>query len=466
MKAKFIIIIISLSSLFACTTKKTNQPIEIDETSKIESIEQTIEIDSVWAGHPVDFCLYTHEDKQYTAYYNANRNLVVGQRNIDDKNFKLHIIPPTSYETTGGTSTVVGWDSHNYLTLAIDKDGFIHLAGNMHSNPLTYFKSTSPNDISTLVQEMEMIGTNEKRCTYPHFILSKDKELIFHYRDGGSGHGSEIYNIYSTKTKNWSRMLDVPLTDGREVMSAYQSEPTIMEDGWYHVYWVWRDTPDCETNHDLSYMKSPDLKNWYDAFGNKIELPATIDKKGLIVDPIPAKGGIINLAAKLLLDEKNNPVFVYHKYDSVGNLQLYIAHIDDQKWVYTQVTNWDHRWDFSGRGSINFEFRFKDFKKRTDGYYEIGYWHTKYGNNTMLLNNKFENIGKVLKAKSFASDLQVEGNFSNLLVRTITDLGQTNNENSRYILKWETLNSNRDLPREKPWPKPSKLILYKLKKAE
>ena len=34
-----------------------------------------------------------------------------------------------------------------------------------------------------------------------------------------------------------------------------------------------------------------------------IKLPATLDNKSVIVDPIPAKGGIINLAAKLCLDE-------------------------------------------------------------------------------------------------------------------------------------------------------------------
>ena len=41
-----------------------------------------------------------------------------------------------------------------------------------------------------------------------------------------------------------------------------------------------------------------------------------------------------------------------------------------------------------------------------------------------------------------------------------------NEENTRYVLKWETLNSNRDRPRPKPWPGPSRLILYKLKKAK
>lgn len=197
MKTKLVILIVGFLLLFACSTKKTNQPIEIDETGKTETIEQVIEIDSVWAGHPVGFCLYTHGDRQYIAYYNANRNLVVGQRNLEDENFDLHIMPPTSRETSGGTSTVLGWDSHNSVTLGIDKDGFIHLSGNMHTNPITYFKSKHANDISSLVQEMEMIGTNEKRSTYPHFMLTKDGELIFHYRDGGSGNGNEIYNIYS-----------------------------------------------------------------------------------------------------------------------------------------------------------------------------------------------------------------------------------------------------------------------------
>ena len=69
-------------------------------------------------------------------------------------------------------------------------------------------------------------------------------------------------------------------------------------------------------------MKSPDLKTWYNAFGEEVRLPATIDQEATVVDPIPPGGGIINLAAKLVLDEQENPTFVYHKYDSVGNLQF------------------------------------------------------------------------------------------------------------------------------------------------
>jgi hypothetical protein len=462
-KMKIILILISIFS-FQLLTSAQNQSIILDETNSKESIEQTIKIDSVWAGHPVGFCLYTHENFQYIAYYNAKRNMVVGQRNLNEDTFELHIMPATFRETSGGTSTVLAWDSHNSVTIGIDKDGFIHLSGNMHGNPITYFKSTKPNDITTLAQEMKIVGTEEKRCTYPHFMLSKEGELLFHYRDGGSGNGNEIYNIYMCESKKWSRMLDVPLTDGQGLMNAYQTQPTIMKDGWYHVYWVWRDTPDCSTNHDLSYIKSPDLKNWFNAFGEAIKLPATLDKKSVIVDPIPAKGGIINLAAKLCLDENNAPVFAYHKYDSNGNIQFYTAQTKNGKWIYEQITNWNYRWEFSGNGSINVEVSIIGFNKRDDGFYEIDYWHIKHGNGTILLNDKFENCGKVLKPEGFASQLLVEGNFQGLLVKTRGDLGKSGEAGKRWILKWETLNANRDRPRPKPWPESSQLYLYKLKK--
>ncbi|NCT09049.1 MAG: hypothetical protein GW772_03075 [Flavobacteriia bacterium] len=465
MKKQQIILFFSILIVFACQRKQFSKFVVVDETDKTESIEQIIEIDSVWAGHPVDFCLYTHKTRQYIAYYNANRNMVVGQRNLDEDKFDLHILPPTFREEAGGTSTVLGWDGHNYITIGIDKNGYIHVSGNVHANPLTYFRSTKPNDISTLEQVFEMIGTEEKRTTYPRFMVTKEGDFLYNYRDGGSGNGKEIYNIYNSETKTWKRFFDEPLTDGLGLMSAYQTQPTLLKDGWYHMYWVWRDTPDCSTNHDLSYMKSSDLKKWYNAFGEPVELPASPDKKLLIVDPIPVKGGIINLAAKMVLDDKNKPVFTYHKYDSDGNIQLYTAQIQDNKWIFKQVTNWDYRWEFSGMGTMIFELNLKNFTKRADGKYEIDYWHIKYGDGTILLNDKFEGIGKTLKSDIFGKDMKFEGTFPGLIVQSINDLGKTQDDDIRYVLKWETLSNNRDKPRQKPWPKSSRLILYKLKKA-
>ncbi len=465
MKNLFLILACPAFLLAACSQKPSG-PVTIDESHHSGSIVHTIAIDSVWAGHPVGFCLYTHGNRQYIAYYNANRNMVVGQRNLDEDSFQLHIMPATERETAGGTSTVLDWDSHNFVTLGIDREGFIHLSGNVHVHPLTYFKSTLPNDISSLEQIFEMVGAGENRTTYPHFMLTKEGELLYHYRDGSSGNGNEIYNMYNTETKTWKRLLDTPLTDGQGLMNAYQSQPTLLKDGWYHMYWVWRDTPDCSTNHDLSYMKSPDLLNWFDAAGNPISMPATLDQKPLIVDPIPAEGGIINLAAKMVLDEKNNPVFVYHKFDSLGNTQMYSARFINDKWEYKQLTDWGYRWFFSGNGSINSEIVLKGFRPRTDGSYEVDYWHIKYGEGCILLDENFECTGKVIKPKSFEAAQIVEGNFPGLQVRTARDIGEVPENGIRYLLKWETIPRNRDRAPEKPWPGPSRLYLYKVMYAE
>ena len=459
-------VFITLAGVVNLSGQENHPQIVIDETSRKESIVQVIEIDRVWSGHPVGFSLLTDGNRQYIAYYNAGRNMVVGQRDIGDENFSLHIMTPTTRQSAGGTSTVLGWDSHNYVTLGIDKEGYLHLSGNMHVNPLTYFRSNKPGDISTLVQVMEMTGKDEKRCTYPHFINNREGELLFHYRDGSSGSGNEIYNIYSCETKKWSRLLDTPLTDGQGLMNAYQSQPVLLADDWYHVYWVWRDTPDCSTNHDLSYMKSPDLKNWFNAFGEPVTLPATLGKRSVIVDPVPVKGGMINLAAKLCLDENNKPFFIYHKYDPDGNLQLFAARTGNNKWIIQQVTHWDYRWEFSGNGSIIREVVVKDFRKRKDGYFEAGYWHTKYGTGTILIDEKMENYGKVLKAPPFSETLKTEGNFPGLAIQISSDNGKTDEHGMKYLLKWETLPANRDKARPEPWPEASRLLLYKLRISE
>lgn len=430
-------------------------------TSTTAPMEMPIPIDSVWAGHPVGFSLLTYGDRQYIAYYNAHRNMVLGQRNLEDDSFDLHKLPATDRKNSGGTSTVLNWDSHNYVTLAVDKAGFIHLAGNMHVHPITYFRSTKPHDISEMIQVRSMVGTEEDRCTYPKFMKNREGELIFHYRDGGSGNGNEIYNIYSTESQTWSRLLDDPLTDGQGKMNAYQSDPILLGDNWYHVYWVWRDTPDCETNHDLSYIKSPDLKTWYNAFGEEMNLSVTIDNRSVIVDPIPVKGGIINLAARLVLDDDHSPVFVYHKYDEAGYLQFYIARIEDDRWTYTQITDWDYRWEFKGRGSIVSEVRIKGFEKRQSGY-SISFYHIKYGDKTMYLNDDFEIIRTIDNSDPEQRIFTLEGKYPGLGIRTAADSGYHPTQDSKYVLKWETLPSNRDRPRPEPWPAPSTLYLYKI----
>ena len=82
-------------------------------------------------------------------------------------------------------------------------------------------------------------------------------------------------------------------------------------------------------------------------------------------------------------------------------------------------------------------------------------------------------VGKVIKPNQLFKSYydtdnnnhksKLEGNFPGLGIRTSQDDGKKVEDNTRFVLKWETLDSNRDRPRQKPWPPPSNLYLYKLK---
>ena len=154
------------------------------------------------------------------------------------------------------------------------------LEGGPHCVPLVYFRTAKPWDATTFERIEAMTGENEQRCTYPQFMRGADGRLVFHYRDGGSGNGNEIYNVYDPETKAWRRLLDRPLTDGQGKMNAYMSGPTRGPDGLFHLCWVWRDTPDCRTNHDPSYARSRDLMRWETVDGAPIELLSRLPREG------------------------------------------------------------------------------------------------------------------------------------------------------------------------------------------
>ena len=78
--------------ILSCDNKKSEEII-VDQRDQTESVIEIMKIDSVWAGHPVRFSLYSHDESQYIAYYNSNRKMVVGQRKLTDKNFVLHKMP-------------------------------------------------------------------------------------------------------------------------------------------------------------------------------------------------------------------------------------------------------------------------------------------------------------------------------------------------------------------------------------
>jgi integrase len=98
-----------------------------------------LEVDKVWSGHPVGFALLTAPPFQYVAYYDAERRMSIAQRRLESDRWSYQRLPST-----------LGWDSHNAVTLAVDRAGQLHVTGNMHGTPLVYFRTTKVGDLATL----------------------------------------------------------------------------------------------------------------------------------------------------------------------------------------------------------------------------------------------------------------------------------------------------------------------------
>ncbi len=300
-------------------------------------------VNRVWSGHSVGFALVVTKAAILAAYYDADRHLTVASRPRRGGDWVYRKL-----------DSRIGWDSHNYIAMAVDASGQIHVAGNMHNDPLIYYRTQVAGDVRTLIRQPIMVKAKvERRMTYPVFLHDGSGRLIFKYRDGGSGNGNEIYNVYDQADGRWRPLLATPLTDGEGRRNAYFVGPVLGPDRLFHLAWVWRESPMAESNHDLSYARSRDLVHWERSDGTPLMLPIT-SASAEIVDPVPVGGGMINNNTVVGFDPDGRVMITYHKFDAAGRTQIYVARREKPGWRSVQVSEWQgFRWDFRGGGSLD-----------------------------------------------------------------------------------------------------------------
>lgn len=418
-------------------------------------------IDNVWSGHRVSPQLLTRGQHQFVAYYDSNRQMTVAHRLIGKtwRYFKV--------------DSWLGWDSHNYVTMELDSEGYLHVMGNLHADPIEYFKMSEPYTVRSLKRIPIMVDKAlEMRMTYPIFMLNKNNELLVKYRDGGSGNGNEIYNIYDTDTKSWSRLHKNQFLDGEGLMSGYFEGPTMGPDGNFHLIWVWRNTPDASTNHSLSYARSPDLVNWEDSSGTPISLPLRLNKTE-VVDPVGPKGGMINGNVKLGFDQQQRPIISYHKYDAKGDTQMYVARREADGWNSQQISQWTgFRWDFGGGGSLG-KFPVKPYSPEVIDNEKIGVIVRR--DDTIMrfvLDSKTLNTIRVEDANLYPPQIENITNASNqnmfashtleLEHRVFHGVGDTSPEGGKFYLSLHSQPGNRD-DAHTVISKPSVLLLHEVR---
>ena len=282
--------------------------------------------------------LVTHGNSQYIAYYDPEQYVVIGKRQVGSPDWE---ITRTAYK---GKAT----DAHNAINIMVDGDGFLHVAWDHHNDSLRYAKSTAPGSL-LLTDKMAMTGKHEDLVTYPEFYRAPDGNLYFFYRYGASGNGNLVINTYDTASKNWEQLQD-NLIDGENQRNAYW-QTFIDESGTIHVSWVWRETWDVATNHDMCYARSKDGGlTWENSQGKKYDLPITLETAEVALT-IPQNSELINQTS-MTADERGNPIIAtYYRKDSLSVPQYYLIYKKGGTWTSTAVSQRKTDFSLSGGGT-------------------------------------------------------------------------------------------------------------------
>lgn len=410
-------------------------------------------IDMAWSGHRLLSQMIQRGNHQFIAYYDANRQMSIAHRTVLRSPWRYQKLP-----------SFVGWDSHNYVTVDVDEKGYIHVLGNMHADPLVYFRSREPWDVRSLEQVRFMVDEErEKKVTYPRFMHDPDGRLIAIFRIGGSGNGRYYYHRYDTQAKSWALLHDKEFFNGEDERGAYYAGPDVGPDGLYHMIWVWRETPSAATNNNLSYVRSRDLINWEDSNGKPVALPI-IRASGEIVDAVPVGGGLLNGQKKLGFDNNKLPMISYYKHDKNGDTQIMLARKVGTAWQSYQISDWtDSKQDLDKGGSLSVSIKISDkpyvaddgtirVRANRDG--KAIEFTVDSKNNKMISSAPFKSYPDAVRDKRD----------NEALSQFIAEAeGVPEDSPYNFYLSWEAMTSNQDQARG-DIPAPSVLRLHKIAK--
>lgn len=306
--------------------------------------QKMVPVGEGWAGNSINTVVFrknsvvSFKDHQYAAYYDSSGHVVLAKRKLNNNKWEIQ-----QTKLTGNIR-----DAHNSISIIVDGDDYLHIAWNHHGNALHYTKSIEPGSLE-MMKEQSMTGKDEAKVTYPEFYKLSNGDVLFLYRDGASGNGNLILNRYSLKTKSWERV-NSNLIDGEGKRNAYW-QACVDEKGTFHISWVWRESPDVATNHDLCYAKSRDGGKTWTQSNNKIYiLPINAANAEYIVR-IPQNNELIN-STGMSTDEDGEPfIATYWRPAGTKIPQYHLIYHDGRKWIIEKVSNRKIAFSLSGAGT-------------------------------------------------------------------------------------------------------------------
>ncbi|HKP15597.1 MAG TPA: BNR repeat-containing protein [Gemmatimonadaceae bacterium] len=298
-----------------------------------------------WARSSVNAVIFrtssvaSYGDLQYAAYYDDSAHVVLARRRFGETRWTLERTPFTNDVS----------DAHNAIAIAVDGTGVLHVAWAEHNRALHYARGIRPGSL-TLGAVERMTGAREERVTYPQFYSLPDGDLLFVYRDGQSGSGDVLLNRFDVKRGAW-RVLQHPLIAGEGRRNAYPNQLAVDARGGWHLSWVWRESPDVASNHDVMYAFSPDEgRSWQTSNGRPYALPIT-GATAEIAWAVNQGSELINQTS-MTVDSARRPLIATYWRDARSEVpQLRLVWHDGKRWQVSQVGTRTSAFRLSGGGT-------------------------------------------------------------------------------------------------------------------
>jgi hypothetical protein len=237
--------------------------------------------------------LWSHGGDQYAIWIAPGGRPIVARRSLTGGGWTTFDLSTIRANPLGDVVA----DPHHVFAIAVDRMGYVHVAGNMHGTALRYVRSLDPGRIDRWV-EQRMVGRDENRVTYPAFLRGAEGELLFFYRNGSDGRGAvTVVNRFRPTEQRWERA--AILADGRRDGSRPYLHHVATSRGFaeIHTMFLWRVGSGPESNRDVSYARSADNgSTWMTARGTTLVTPirratAEIIELGLRPDTVVLNQG-------------------------------------------------------------------------------------------------------------------------------------------------------------------------------
>jgi hypothetical protein len=222
------------------------------------------------------------------------------------------------------------------------------MAWDHHNHSLRYARSRAPGSLE-MGDKQAMVGPDEASVSYPEFHRLPDGDLLFFYRDGGSGRGNLVLNRYERARGAWSR-LHANLISGEGRRSAYW-QAFVDHLGTIHLSWVWRESPDVASNHDMAYARSRDGgRTWETSAGQPCALPITADSAEYAAW-IPQGSELINQTS-MAADKAGRPyIATYWRTPGQAAPQYHVIYHSGAEWRQLDLNFRTTPFSLSGQGT-------------------------------------------------------------------------------------------------------------------